>query len=143
MAEDCVFCGIVGGDIPARDVYETDEVLAFLDANPLARGHTLVVPKDHSERIRDLTPETACAIGEALATLAPAAESAVDATGSTVAFNNGEAAGQEIPHVHAHIVPRTHGDGAGAVHSLFTNPPSVSDEELDEVAAHIAESVEA
>jgi hypothetical protein len=97
MSEDCIFCSIVAGDIPGRVVYEDEDTLAFLDANPLAAGHTLVVPKEHYERMNDLPAGVAGAIGEAIATVAPAVESAVDAPASTIAYNNGEAAGQEVP----------------------------------------------
>ncbi|MFB6295388.1 MAG: HIT family protein [Halobacteriales archaeon] len=137
--EDCIFCSIVSGDIPGRVVYEDEATLAFLDANPLAEGHTLVVPKEHHERVNDLPADVAGAIGETIATVGPAAEAAVDAPASTIAYNNGEAAGQEIPHVHAHIVPRSPDDGGRPIHSLFGARPEFSDEELDDVVDRIAE----
>lgn len=59
MSQDCIFCSIVSGDIPSRNVYEDEDVLAFLDANPLAAGHTLVIPKDHHERMDDLPTDLA------------------------------------------------------------------------------------
>jgi histidine triad (HIT) family protein len=135
--EDCVFCGIVRGDIPGRTVHEDDHVLAFLDANPLARGHTLVVPKDHYGRVRDLPEAEGDAVFSALRRLAPVVEDAVDADGTTIGINDGEAAGQEVPHVHGHVVPRFEGDGGGAVHSIVRTRPELSDEEMDEVAAAI------
>lgn len=132
-----MFCGIVRGDIPGRTVYEDDHVLAFLDANPLARGHTLVVPRDHYGRVRDLPEAEGDAVFSALRRLAPAVEDAVDADGTTIGLNDGEAAGQEVPHVHGHVVPRFEGDGGGAVHSIVRTRPELSDEEMDEVAAAI------
>jgi histidine triad (HIT) family protein len=135
--EDCVFCGIVRGDIPGRTVHEDENVLAFLDANPLARGHTLVVPKDHHGRVRDLPEAERDAVFSALGRLAPVVEDAVDADGTTIGINDGEAAGQEVPHVHGHVVPRFEGDGGGAVHSIVRTRPDLSDEEMDEVAAAI------
>ncbi len=95
--DDCIFCQIVAGDIPSRTVYEDDDVLAFLDANPLAPGHTLVIPKAHHERLNDLPADVGSAVFAAVHELTPAVEDAVDASASTVAFNNGEAAGQEVP----------------------------------------------
>ena len=139
MSQDCIFCSIVAGDIPGRVVYEDEDTLAFLDANPLAAGHTLVVPKEHYERVNDLSAGVAAAIGEAIATVAPAVESAVDAPASTIAYNNGEAAGQEVPHVHAHVVPRFPDDGGRPIHSLFGDRPELSDAELDDVAERIAD----
>jgi len=97
MSEDCIFCSIVAGDIPARVVYEDDDVLAFLDANPLAPGHTLVIPKDHYETLGDLPADDGESVFAALHDLTPVVEESVDADGSNVAFNNGAAAGQEVP----------------------------------------------
>jgi histidine triad (HIT) family protein len=136
---DCIFCSIVDGDIPGRIVYEDEETLAFLDANPLAEGHTLVIPKSHYERVNDLPADVAGAIGQAIATIAPAIEDAVDAPATTIAYNNGEAAGQEVPHVHAHIVPRFSGDGGRPIHALFADRPDPSDDELDGLMGRIAE----
>jgi len=133
----CIFCRIVDGDLPSRTVYESDEALAFLDANPLTAGHTLVVPRDHYETVGDLPPGTAGAVFEAVSAVTPRVEAAVDADATTVAVNNGEAAGQEVPHTHVHIVPRFEGDGNGPVHRLFGSRPALSNEELDAVAAAI------
>ena len=138
MSEDCIFCSIVDGEIPSRTVYEDDTVFAFLDVNPLAAGHTLVIPKAHHERLNDVPDDVASDLYAALHDLVPAVEAAVDAPASTVAFNNGEAAGQEVPHVHAHIVPRTEGDGGGPIHSMFGTHPELSEEELDDIAAAIS-----
>lgn len=142
MSEDCIFCQIVAGDIPGHVVYEDDDVLSFLDANPLSRGHTLVVPKNHHERVADLPLEDRNAVFEALGRLAPAVEAAVDADAVTVGMNDGEAAGQEIPHVHGHLVPRFDGDGGGAIHSIVRTRPDLSDEEMSEVEAAIREATE-
>lgn len=137
MSEDCIFCSIIEGDIPGRIVHETDDAVAFLDANPLARGHTLVVPKEHHERLDDVPGEEATGLYSALHDVVPAVENAVDAPATTVAFNNGESAGQEVPHVHAHVVPRFEGDGGGPVHSMFGARPELSDGELDDIAGTI------
>ncbi|KAB7515439.1 HIT domain-containing protein [Halosegnis rubeus] len=137
MSDDCIFCQIIDGDIPARTVYETDETLAFLDANPLAEGHTLVIPKTHARQLQDLDDETATAVYETLHRLVPVVEGTVGADGSNVAFNNGPAAGQEIPHVHGHIIPRFEGDGGRPVHAVAGSPPELSEEDLDTIAGEI------
>jgi len=133
MSEDCIFCGIVAGDIPGRTVYEDDTVLAFLDANPLSPGHTLVIPKAHHERLNDTPAEVAGEVLSTLHELVPAVEAAVDAPASTVAFNNGEVAGQEVPHVHGHIIPRFEDDGGRPIHVLVNDRPDLSDDELDAI----------
>jgi len=140
MSTDCIFCAIVDGEIPGTIVYEDDDVLAFLDANPLARGHTLVIPKAHHETLGDLPGDTAGAIGRVASELAPAIESAVDADGTTVAFNNGEAAGQEVPHVHCHVVPRHDGDGYGPIHALFGAGADLDDEAIESTAEAIRDA---
>ncbi|MDT3433940.1 HIT family protein [Haloarcula sp. 1CSR25-25] len=137
MSEDCIFCGIVAGDIPGRTVYEDDTVLAFLDANPLSPGHTLVIPKAHHERLNDTPADVASEVLSVLHELVPAVEAAVDAPASTVAFNNGEAAGQEVPHVHGHIVPRFEDDGGRPIHALVSDRPDLSEDDLDAIEADI------
>lgn len=134
MDDECIFCQIVSGDIPADVVYETDDALAFLDANPLAPGHVLVVPKEHYARLNDVPEDVAADVYATLHRMVPAVEEAVDAPATTVAFNNGEEAGQEVPHVHGHVIPRFGDDGAGPVHALFDERPGVSDEKMDEIA---------
>jgi histidine triad (HIT) family protein len=136
----CIFCRIVDGDLPSRTVYETDEALAFLDANPLVEGHTLVIPKAHHETVDDLPPELAGAVFEAVSAVTPRVETAVDADGTTIAVNNGTAAGQEVPHTHVHVVPRFDGDGNGPIHRLFSARPSLSEGELDDIAAAIRDA---
>jgi histidine triad (HIT) family protein len=135
--DDCIFCSIVDGDIPNRTVYEDDDVLAFLDANPLAEGHTLVIPKAHHETLNDLPADLGSEVLGQLHRLVPIVEDAVDADGSTVAFNNGEAAGQEVPHVHGHVVPRFEGDGGGPIHVIAGERPDLSDDELDALAEQL------
>jgi histidine triad (HIT) family protein len=137
MSDDCIFCQIVAGDIPSRTVYEDDTVLAFLDANPLSPGHTLVIPKDHHERLNDVPSDVAGDVFETLHALVPSVEDAVDAPATTVAFNNGEEAGQEVPHVHGHIVPRFEDDGGRPIHALVSERPDLADDELDDIAADI------
>jgi len=141
MGADCIFCAIVDGEIPGRIVHEDEDTLAFLDANPLADGHTLVIPKEHYERVDDLPASVAGAIGRAIAVVAPAVEDAVDAPATTIAYNNGEEAGQEVLHVHAHVVPRFSDDGGRPIHALFSDRPDLSDAELDDIEERITDRV--
>jgi len=132
-----IFSQIVEGEIPARIVYEDETTVAFLDANPLSPGHTLVIPKDEYERVNDVPDNVAADLYATVHRMVPAVEDAVDADGTTVAFNNGEAAGQEVPHVHCHIVPRFEGDDSGPIHAMFDQRPDLDDDELDDIAADI------
>ncbi|MHB9287322.1 HIT family protein [Halobacteriales archaeon Cl-PHB] len=140
MSEDCLFCQIVAGDIPSRTVYEDEHTFAFLDVNPLKKGHTLVIPKDHYETLEDLPVEAAGDLFEAVRTVTPAVEDAVGADATTVAVNNGEDAGQEIPHVHFHVIPRQPGSGGSPAHRMLEGP-DLPDDEMDAVAKSIAEGV--
>lgn len=137
MSGECIFCRIIDGEIPSRTVYETDAVIAFLDANPITEGHTLIVPKTHAVEMRELPETDAAAAFGAIPRITRAVEDAVAADGSTVGFNNGEIAGQAVPHVHGHIIPRFRDDGGGSVHSVLPAQASMSDDELDEVRDRI------
>ncbi|WP_256685417.1 HIT family protein [Halococcus qingdaonensis] len=140
MSNDCPFCGIVAGEIPGRIVFETDDVTAFLDANPLAPGHTLVVPNDHHERLADLPEELAREVFAVLHRLTPAVETAADADGSNVAFNDGPAAGQEVPHLHGHIIPRFDDDGGAPIHVVAGDRPDLTEDDLDAIAEEIRDA---
>ncbi|MFA9516671.1 HIT family protein [Halopenitus sp. H-Gu1] len=137
MSEECIFCSIVDGDIPARTVHETDAALAFLDANPLAPGHTLVVPKAHHRQIEDLPADLAQEVFDVVTELTPHVRSVVDADAANVGLNDGEAAGQEVPHLHVHIVPRFEGDGGAPIHAVAGERPDLTDDEIDAIAESI------
>ncbi|ONI69589.1 hypothetical protein BWI15_23795 [Kribbella sp. ALI-6-A] len=111
MGDACTFCEIAAGRLPARFVYQDDDAIAFLDIRPLRRGHTLAVPRQH---VADLTAEGAAT---AFAAVAPALEATarilstrLPADGISVLQANGRAAGQEVLHLHFHLVPRWNGD---------------------------------
>lgn len=133
MSEDCIFCQIIEGDIPSRTVYEDDDVLAFLDVNPLQRGHTLVVPKQHAASIREMSDGDSLAVFRKVHDLVEPVVDAVDASAFNLGLNDGEAAGQEVPHVHFHIVPRFRGDGGRPIHAVMPSPPDIDDDEMDEL----------
>jgi len=137
VTDDCVFCAIVDGEIPAHTVHETGTTLAFLDANPLAEGHALVVPKAHHARLDEMPADLAADVFAAVHELVPRVEAAVDADAVTVGVNDGAAAGQEVPHAHVHLVPRTADDGHGPVHAAFGGQLDVDDTALDRVAGAI------
>ena len=128
---DCIFCRISNGEIPTQIITETSHSIAFLDAFPLTNGHTLVIPKNHYKKIQDMSTDE----NSDLFSLVHEIISKVDTlTGATlVAVHNGKEAGQEIPHVHVHLVPRTSSDGAGAIHSMFNHTRKLFDSEIDEV----------
>ena len=142
MSEPTIFERIIDGEIPAEIVHETDDVIAFLDANPLALGHTLVVPKEPYGRLRDTPPELSTDVFSVVRKLTPAIEDAVDADATTVGINDGPAAGQEIPHLHVHIVPRSEGDGGGPIHAVMGEQLDVQDNELSEIAEAISAGME-
>lgn len=137
---DCIFCSIVAGDVPSRTVAEREEAIAFLDVNPLAPGHTLVVPRGHFETVADAPVETLTGVFDLLISITPPVEAAVDADASTLGVNNGRAAGQEIPHLHAHVIPRFDGDGGGPIHTVAGSRPDLPDDELDDIATRIVDA---
>ena len=128
---DCVFCKIVSGQIPTKKIKETSQSISFLDAFPLTKGHVPVMPKQHRKKLQDLTTEE----NSDLFSLVHEVMSKVDTvTGSTLlAIHNGEDAGQEIPHVHVHLVPRSNNDSAGPIHSMFKSSLQFSESEIDEI----------
>ena len=131
----CLFCRIVAGEIPAERVGETPQALAFLDIQPLARGHVLVIPKRHAERVADMPPEDAAALFQLAQDVARRQAKALGAAGATLAVNDGRAAGQEVMHVHLHVVPRSDADGHGPIHALFKDRPTMESGELATIAA--------
>lgn len=104
--EHCVFCKILAGEIPSAKVYEDDKVMAFLDIAPFNLGHTLVVPKTHCHGLSDMPDDFRDALFAAAARLAPVVLRVTGATGFNLLLNNGQTAGQEVPHAHLHIIPR-------------------------------------
>lgn len=103
---DTIFGKIIGGQIPCHKVYEDDQVLAFLDINPLTRGHTLVIPKEPAETLDKLSDESAAALGRVLPRICRAVIAATGVTEYNVLENNGAGAHQAVSHVHFHIIPR-------------------------------------
>ena len=109
---ETIFSKILRNEIPCHRVYEDADVMAFLDINPIARGHTLVIPREPAETLDQLSDEAAAAIGRALPRVARAVLAATGATAFNVLQNTGAAAHQAVFHVHFHIIP-TYDDGTG------------------------------
>ncbi|HVU74115.1 MAG TPA: HIT family protein [Mycobacteriales bacterium] len=116
---DCVFCRIVAGELPARVIYDDGTAIAFLDHRPAARGHALVVPRHHVTHLWDASGDDAAAIGRAVHTVAALLRDRLGPDGLTMRQNTGEASGQDVMHLHVHLVPRWHGDG----HIGWPSPP--------------------
>jgi len=128
---DCIFCKISSGEIPTKIITETENSIAFLDAFPLAKGNTLVIQKNHHEKIQDMSSEEN---SDLFSTVHKIISKVDKLTGSTlVAIHNGKEAGQEIPHVHVHLVPRSTNDSGGPIHCLFDSTLNVSDSETNEI----------
>ncbi len=111
LDEDCIFCKIIGGEIPCFKVLEDDEILAFMDVNPIAPGHALVIPKHHSKDIHETPGEW---IGKAFAAagrVATAVRKTVNPDGINIVQANGSGAKQSVFHLHVHVIPRFMDDG--------------------------------
>lgn len=117
----CIFCKIIAKEIPNHSVYETDEVLAFLDVFPCSKGHTVVIPKHHAERLVDLSPEEQSHLMHGVSAVMKKIDSTLHPSGMNVGWNDRASAGQSVPHVHVHIIPRYDGDGGGSMHSVVKN----------------------
>ncbi len=105
MAE-CIFCNIVEGRIPSAEILSDETAYAFLDINPLAEGHVLLIPRTHYETIDEMPGDEASRVMKHVPSLVKAVQAATDCDGVNVLQNNGRTAHQLIPHVHVHIIPR-------------------------------------
>ncbi len=134
---DCLFCKIVAGDIPAERVYEDDAVIAILDIKPVNPGHVLVIPRTHSDGLHDADPATLDATIRAAQKIARALVASGLGQAFNLAQNNGELAGQVIPHLHLHVIPRRAGDGF----KHWPGTPYPSDTEAQAVAEKVRASL--
>jgi histidine triad (HIT) family protein len=136
MTNDCVFCEIAAGRGRASIVYEDDLVIGFLDISPINLGHTLIIPRAHASSLAELDEAT----GRWLFTVAQRTAAAIRTTdlrceGINLWLADGEAAFQDVFHVHLHVIPRFEGDG---FRFAITDRPQPSRSDLDEIAAQIA-----
>ena len=120
----CTFCDLIHGAGEASICYEDAEAVAFMDIQPVNAGHVLVVPRRHVTSFFELTASEVQAVHELLCRLKVRLQGSSDPAGWNIGVNIGAAAGQTVPHVHVHIVPRRSGDGGGSVHSIFRPRPS-------------------
>ena len=108
---ECIFCKIIKGEVPADKIYEDDNFFAFLDITPVNLGHTLLIPKEHHKDLFDIPDDTLCEIGPVIKKIAEAVKEGTKADGINIGMNNGPAAGQVVFHAHIHIMPRFSDDG--------------------------------
>jgi len=132
MAE-CVFCKIVAGAIPCTKVFEDGLCLAFLDIGPISPGHTLLIPKAHYETIHQMPADEAAHLARHIPLLAAAVQKAVSAEGINVLQNNGACSGQEVLHVHVHLIPRWPQDGLGFRWPAKQADPEVLKQQADAI----------
>jgi histidine triad (HIT) family protein len=108
---ECIFCRIVEKEIPATVVYEDDDVLVFMDIGPIIKGHALVISKKHYDPVTETPDEVVSQMHIVAKRVAQAQMNGLGADGVNIMQNNGSAAGQEVPHIHVHVIPRFSGDG--------------------------------
>ncbi len=137
MAADpnCIFCKIAAGDIPSTTVLDSPLAIAFLDVGPLADGHVLLIPRDHYERLDQMPADVFGQVAALLPKLGSALQRVAGVDAYNVLQNNGAAAGQEVGHVHFHLIPRCPGDGLG----YRWNAKSYAAGRADELAARFSE----
>jgi len=128
---DCIFCKIGNHEIPNYTVYEDNHCLAFLDINPHAKGHTVIIPKVHAETFFDMNEELVKEFFPAVQKTMEKIEAVLHPEGYNVGWNQGVLGGQVVPHLHVHIFPRYPGDNGSSLHSIVNQP---GDETVAEVA---------
>ena len=141
MAIDCIFCRIINGELPSFKVYEDDKNLAFLDINPVSPGHTLLIPKIHVAQIEDMKLGDAEALFRILHRIVGGIQNAFEVPATTIGINNGRESGQEIPHVHIHIIPRKQKDRLGIIQNFSMITKKSNPEELNNNARKIREKL--
>ncbi|MDD5710872.1 MAG: HIT family protein [Candidatus Colwellbacteria bacterium] len=123
---DCIFCKIAGKEIPAEIVYENDNVLAFLDIEPSAPGHTVVVPKKHRRDFMDLPPDEMNGVFGPVQTVVHMLEKALQSEHFTIGVNSGKILGRHVDHLHIHVIPRFPDDGGVFLQEVVKNTPPES-----------------
>lgn len=134
---DCLFCKIIDGQLPCHKVYEDELIIAFLDIQPLTRGHTLIIPKEHASSMDQLSLESAAALGKALPIVSSAVTKATEVTAYNLIQNNGHEAGMSIAHVHVHIIPRY----PDSTHSFLWQYGKIDQEDAKLLSKNISDAV--
>ena len=134
MSDGCVFCDIARATSPASLVYQDDTVIAFMDIQPITQGHMLVVPREHAVLMTDINETSAMRTFRIARKLAGVARTTLGATGVNILVMDGEAAFQDVPHFHVHVIPRYAKDGFGLTFpQTYEHPPARA--QLDAIAA--------
>ena len=128
---DCIFCKIISKEIPAKILYEDDDTISFLDAFPVAKGHTLVIPKKHFSQIQDMPDNVNQKLFDTVHKIIPKTDSVKGST--LVLIHNGKESGQEIMHVHIHLIPRGLDDSGDHADKLFQNKFEMSDDDANKL----------
>ena len=128
----CLFCQIINGEIPAYFIYEDDTHVAIMDKYPIHRGHSLVIPRKHHEKITDMDVEEVSLLFSKVPSITRAVIEATGADGFNIGQNNGRAANQIVPHVHVHVIPRYAKTGVA-----WPKRSIASEKELEELSAKI------
>ena len=128
---DCIFCKIISKEIPAKILYEDDDTVSFLDAFPIAKGHTLVIPKKHFSQIQDMPDNVNQKLFDTVHKIIPKTDSVKGST--LVLIHNGKESGQEIMHVHVHLIPRGLDNSGDHADKLFQNKFEMSDDDANKL----------
>ena len=128
---DCIFCKIVSKEIPAKILYEDDDTISFLDTFPITKGHTLVIPKKHFPQIQDMPENVNQKLFDTVHKIIPKTDSVKGST--LVLIHNGKESGQEIMHVHIHLIPRGLDDSGDHADKLFQNKFEMSDDDTNKL----------
>lgn len=137
MINNCVFCSIIGHEIPSATIYEDEKVIAILDIAPSAKGHTVLIPKKHSKDIFELPEEDAAHIFTVAKKIAGVLKEELQCDGINILQNNGKAAGQTVFHLHVHIIPRYENDTI----KLTWTPGEYKEGEMQVLAGTLARKV--
>jgi len=132
---DCIFCKIVSKEIPAKILYEDEHSISFLDAFPVAKGHTLVIPKKHFAQIQDMPPDVNQKLFDTVHKMITKIDSVKGST--LVLIHNGKDSGQEIMHVHVHLIPRGADDAGDDLDLVFKNKVKLTDDEINDLCDKI------
>lgn len=130
---NCLFCKIARKEIPADIIYEDEKTVAFLDIQPRALGHTMVISKYHSRHMDDLPESEIGPLFSSVKKVVGLLGKSLRPDGFTVGINQGRAGGQEVDHLHVHVFPRFKNDGGSPVQSVVSNPPKESLKEISKL----------
>jgi histidine triad (HIT) family protein len=136
----CLFCKIARGEVPAKKVYEDENVYSFLDINPRNPGHTLVIPKKHAVTLLEMDEKGVGKLFESVRHIAEAVQKGTKADGLSIVQSNGKAAGQVVTHVHVHIIPRYMSEGPIGLEGVLS-VKKMPEESINQIASSITQSI--